>query len=179
MFRVALNIIQQNPLFGTGLNTYSEVMHHYDPKHLIGGFEFPVHNMYLFIAAEIGIPGLLFFLLFLSAIMIQLMKISRNTRGHMAVISIGILGESCRHSNTWASGGRNQERCSTLVCLLYCMRSCRGDAGGVGKFHRRYASAKDSNTMNVLFVTNAYHPIVGGVEKVAARLASELEETGL
>ena len=30
--------------------------------------------------------------------------------------------------------------------------------------------------MNVLFVTNAYHPIVGGVEKAAARLASELKK---
>ena len=30
--------------------------------------------------------------------------------------------------------------------------------------------------MNVLFVTNAYHPIVGGVEKVAARLALELKK---
>ena len=30
--------------------------------------------------------------------------------------------------------------------------------------------------MNVLFVTNAYHPIVGGVEKVAARLAAELKK---
>ncbi len=30
--------------------------------------------------------------------------------------------------------------------------------------------------MNVLFVTNAYHPIVGGVEKVAAHLSAELKK---
>ncbi len=92
MIRVAWDIIQQNPLFGIGLNTYSEVMHHYDPKNLIEGFEYPVHNMYLFIAAEIGIPGLLFFLLFVGSIAVGLLKMLWKSRGSFACISIGLLG---------------------------------------------------------------------------------------
>lgn len=92
LMRVAWDIIQQNPIFGTGLNTYSEVMDHYDPKHLLEGFEFPVHNTYLFIAAEIGIPGLLFFLLFVGSIAVGVLKMHRKSKGSLVYVSIGLLG---------------------------------------------------------------------------------------
>lgn len=92
MMRVAWNIIEENPFFGTGLNTYSEIMHRYDPKHLIEGFEYPVHNMYLFIAAEIGIPGLLFFLIFVGSIAVGLLRMPWKSRGSLVCISIGLLG---------------------------------------------------------------------------------------
>ena len=172
MIRVAWDIIQQNPVLGTGLNTYSEVMHHYDPKHLIGGFDFPVHNMYLFIAAEIGIPGLLFFLLFLGAIILGLLKISRNTRGHISVISIGILGGVVAMlTHGLVEGGIKSD-----VELWYVFSAVCGLAaaipGALVQSHLRNPSEINFNNMNVFIITNDYHPIVGGVEKGTARLAA-------
>jgi putative inorganic carbon (hco3(-)) transporter len=92
MMRVAWSIIQENPIFGAGLNTYSEIMHRYDTEHLISGFEYPVHNLYLFIAAETGVPGLLFFLLFVISIVIGLLKMPGKATDYISGISIGLLG---------------------------------------------------------------------------------------
>jgi putative inorganic carbon (hco3(-)) transporter len=92
MFQVAINIVKENPIFGTGLNSYSEIMHRYDPNHLISGFEFPVHNVYLFIAAEVGIPGLIFFVLFIANVVCKLISIIGKTSQTMSAISAGLLG---------------------------------------------------------------------------------------
>jgi putative inorganic carbon (hco3(-)) transporter len=58
MARVALRVIQANPLFGVGLHNYTQVMREYGLDRLFSGVEFPVHNTFLYIAAEIGILGL-------------------------------------------------------------------------------------------------------------------------
>jgi len=62
VWQEALSIIKDYPIFGTGLNTYTQV----GPKykiHQIGGM-YP-HNSYLHMAAETGILGLAAFLWFL------------------------------------------------------------------------------------------------------------------
>ena len=92
MWRVAINVIMENPIFGTGLNSYSEIMHQYDPKRLIGGFIFPVHNVYLFIAAEIGIPGAVFLLLFFVTIGNYLFKSLKKQQLNIMALSAGLLG---------------------------------------------------------------------------------------
>jgi len=92
MMRVAWNIIRANPIFGTGLNSYSEIMHQYDPQGLIAGFEYAVHNIYLFIAAEVGIPGLAFFLAFVGLIMFSIISVIREGPEYLACISAGLVG---------------------------------------------------------------------------------------
>lgn len=59
MWRVAISIISANPLLGVGINNYALVMHKYDALGYINGYAYPVHNVFLFFAAENGIPGLL------------------------------------------------------------------------------------------------------------------------
>jgi len=68
MARVAINIIKENPLTGIGLKNYTIVHQHYDDtsrqiSRLLPVS--PVHNLYLLIAAEGGILGLVFFLWFI------------------------------------------------------------------------------------------------------------------
>ncbi|GAX59183.1 O-antigen polymerase [Candidatus Scalindua japonica] len=70
---ISLNMIQQNPFAGVGLNNYSIVMgdRNYSPegisntqKGYFGGefFGTVVHNKYLLVASETGIVGLIFFI---------------------------------------------------------------------------------------------------------------------
>jgi len=69
-FKVAFNIIKENPILGAGINNYSEIMWKYDDTE--EGLEeitkYPVHNIFLHIAAEMGIPGLFIFIWFIAAI---------------------------------------------------------------------------------------------------------------
>ncbi|MHA1381623.1 MAG: O-antigen ligase family protein, partial [Candidatus Helarchaeota archaeon] len=67
MFRVAVNIIKAHPLIGVGLNNYTLVHHYYDDtrQRISIIFPAPVHNLFLLYAAEIGIIGLIFFLMFM------------------------------------------------------------------------------------------------------------------
>lgn len=64
---VANNIIRHNPWFGVGLNNYTSALRRYDISKMAVSLEFPkpVHTEFLLIAAEIGIPGLCFFLIIL------------------------------------------------------------------------------------------------------------------
>ena len=68
MMQVALSIIKENPLFGIGLNNYHQVMSYYDMFMLLAKPVHAVHNVYLFIVSETGVPGLIAFLCFVGAI---------------------------------------------------------------------------------------------------------------
>jgi O-antigen ligase len=68
MYEVAFNVIKAHPIVGVGLKNYTLVHQDYDhtPEHISVLIpDFPVHNLFLLYAAEIGIPGLLFFLWFI------------------------------------------------------------------------------------------------------------------
>jgi len=64
MAKVAINMISQNPLFGVGKGNYSFVADQYDdtPEQITTLFPYPVHNIYLMLAAELGIGALAIFL---------------------------------------------------------------------------------------------------------------------
>ena len=64
LIQVALAMIADNPAFGVGPSSYGSVMRNYDetPGLVTEHFDWPVHNVYLLIAAETGLPGLLLFL---------------------------------------------------------------------------------------------------------------------
>lgn len=61
----ALNVIEAKPLTGTGINTYLTAHAKYDKKHNWRVVNYYAHNGYLQMAAEVGIPGVSFFLIFL------------------------------------------------------------------------------------------------------------------
>jgi len=72
---VANNIIRHHPWFGVGLNNYTSVLRRYDISKMAVSLEFPkpVHTEFLLIAAEIGIPGLCFFIFILLVTLFNLL----------------------------------------------------------------------------------------------------------
>lgn len=70
MMRVAIDVIKDNPLLGVGLKNYKFIYQRYDttPERVSRSFPYqPVHNLYLLIAAETGLLGLLIFIWFIGA----------------------------------------------------------------------------------------------------------------
>lgn len=68
MWEVAFNVIKAHPIAGVGLKNYTLVHQDYDHtyEHIsVKAPDSPVHNLFLLYAAEVGIPGLLFFLWFI------------------------------------------------------------------------------------------------------------------
>jgi putative inorganic carbon (hco3(-)) transporter len=65
LMEVALEMIQSNPWLGVGLSSYEAVMRRYDrtADFITEHFPYPVHNMFMHVAAEAGIPALLCLLL--------------------------------------------------------------------------------------------------------------------
>jgi O-antigen ligase len=92
-YQVAFNIIKDNPFLGVGINNYSERMADYDDTEegLQEITRYPVHNIYLHIAAEQGIFGLAAFLLCLAAIFAKGLNYSFNHDGFMAHVVAGLL----------------------------------------------------------------------------------------
>ncbi len=91
--QVAFNIIRHKPFFGVGLNNYTEVARQYDhtPEQIVPLWNSPVHNLFLFVAGEIGLVGLGAFLLFLLAIVRTLLPAIRSSDPSMASIGLGLL----------------------------------------------------------------------------------------
>jgi O-antigen ligase len=88
--KVAINIIMDMPIMGTGLNNHLIVASKYDPETYV--LPMPTHNHYLLVATEIGIPGLVFFLGFLITTCRTALKASRSANIYIAAVSLGILG---------------------------------------------------------------------------------------
>jgi putative inorganic carbon (HCO3(-)) transporter len=92
---VAWNIIQSNPWLGIGLSNYVNVAPYYDTTREAIAYEFPrpVHNEFLLIAAEIGVPSLICFLIIMAALIVQLFRASRSREDPvLPYIAIGLLG---------------------------------------------------------------------------------------
>ncbi len=62
MMQIAFEMIKKNLLLGVGINNYTRVVTMYDPTGLTYVYLQPVHNLFLQLAAEIGIFGLIVFL---------------------------------------------------------------------------------------------------------------------
>ena len=63
--KIALEMTRQNPLIGVGLNNFIPQLPHYWSTPESVRFLQPVHNIFLLVAAETGLVGLLIFLWFL------------------------------------------------------------------------------------------------------------------
>jgi putative inorganic carbon (HCO3(-)) transporter len=95
MAEVARNIIRGNPWLGIGLSNYVNVAPYYDTTKEAIAYEFPrpVHNEFLLIAAEIGVPSLICFLTIMAALIVQLFRASHSREDPvLPYIAIGLLG---------------------------------------------------------------------------------------
>ena len=92
---VALNIIRHHPWLGIGLGNYTMAAPDYDltPEGIAYEFPRPVHNEFLLIAAEQGLPALLLFLVILLYVAVQLFRLSQSrTDPVLPYLAIGLLG---------------------------------------------------------------------------------------
>ncbi|MCK9377145.1 MAG: O-antigen ligase family protein [Syntrophobacterales bacterium] len=92
---VALNTIYQHPWLGIGLGNYIFAAPDYDitPEGISYEFPRPVHNEFLLIAAEQGLPALGLFLTIIFYIMIRLFRLSQSRDDPLLpYLAIGLLG---------------------------------------------------------------------------------------
>ncbi len=83
----SVELIRQHPILGIGPGNYGKYMERFYPAKYEGGRV--VHNLYLYAAAETGIPGLVLFLIFLTGAFLQgIIHISKHGRFTAVVIAI-------------------------------------------------------------------------------------------
>ena len=92
LMEVAFNLIRHRPFLGTGLNNYVQVAQQYDytPGQLTSTWNSPVHNLFLFIAGEIGLPGLVCFLAFGVSVLTALYPALRSLDPFLLCTGAGI-----------------------------------------------------------------------------------------
>jgi len=92
--QVASNIIRANPVLGIGINNYTEVMDQYDTTDvkLTSITRHQVHNIFLQVAAEMGIIGLAIFIWCVFMIYKEGLCHIKTSEGTMSSIVIGLIG---------------------------------------------------------------------------------------
>jgi O-antigen ligase len=63
-----LNVVLHRPIFGHGLGTSPEANYHFTSAGPYGGRALPAHNIFIEVAQELGLVGLMIFLLFMKSI---------------------------------------------------------------------------------------------------------------
>jgi O-antigen ligase len=124
----ALKIIRDNPLIGTGLNTYTQAIKHYVPF-----WQNYPHNCYLQMAAEIGIIGVVFFLWFvLSLIGLVLDSLKKNRedqfRGLLTAFAasfVGLLVESTLDTTLYSSQLDALFWLMAGLCMVYSLANMK------------------------------------------------------
>jgi len=92
MMRTAFEMIKANPFLGVGINNYCQVMANYDPTGLASVYLQPVHNVYLQIAAEIGIFGLCVFLWLIFVLYREALRDFKKTADSVSFVRFGLVG---------------------------------------------------------------------------------------
>lgn len=70
----AIQVIRAKPWTGTGINTYAKAHQKYDKTQNWRVRDYYAHNGYLQMAAETGIPSVVFFLAFLGVLLVHILK---------------------------------------------------------------------------------------------------------
>ncbi len=92
VWRGAINMIKESPIFGVGYGLFPEMIKYY----WSGGTEIDAHNTYLIIAAEMGIPALLVFLLIVLMTLGQTHSLYKTTQDPFAkALALGFMGGIC------------------------------------------------------------------------------------
>jgi len=90
---VAIDMIAARPLRGVGLSEYEAEMRGYDrtPERISEDFSWPVHNIVLHQAAEIGVPGLAVFLALVGLAVREALLAARSRTPLVHATAIGLL----------------------------------------------------------------------------------------
>jgi O-antigen ligase len=90
-WQAAINMLTEHPWTGVGFSNYQPV---YEQYRLLN-WPMPLghaHNIYLNVAAETGIPGLMFYLILWATIFVATFQTIRRAHGVQRAIAIGLLG---------------------------------------------------------------------------------------
>lgn len=93
--KLALNMTRNNPLLGVGMGSFTAVAHEYDTTREGVSYSFPapVHNEFLLIAAELGIPALGFFLIIIGYMFINILRTAKSRADPIIpYIGVGFFG---------------------------------------------------------------------------------------
>jgi putative inorganic carbon (HCO3(-)) transporter len=90
LIQLSLNMVQEHPLIGVGLNNYGLVINDYTTAELSGQWLFTVHNKYLAVWAETGTLGLLFFIWLLAAVFHNAIQLLRFNNPPFLALSVGV-----------------------------------------------------------------------------------------
>ncbi len=92
--QVASNIIRANPLLGIGINNYTEVMDQYDTTDvkLTSITRQQVHNIFLQVAAEMGVAGLAIFIWLIFMVYKEGLSYIRFSEDSMSNVVVGLIG---------------------------------------------------------------------------------------
>jgi len=103
MMQIALNLIQDHPIGGVGINNYAEVMQQYNDTILgrrFGTISRPVHNMYLLVIGETGFLGFGMLLSMMIMFGKTLLKSIKSDNRIISLVNIALLagfGAMCLH----------------------------------------------------------------------------------
>jgi len=91
--QIAWNMIKSHPFLGVGINNYTEVMGDYDTTdiRLTSITSYQVHNIFLQIAAEMGIIGFLIFIWVISTVYKEGLRLIKSSEGLMSGVVIGVI----------------------------------------------------------------------------------------
>ncbi len=89
--KLALNMIQHNPFIGVGPGSFHAVAHKYDTTRegISYSFQDPVHNTFLLITAELGIPALGITLIIIGYIFVNILR-TANSRDDPVISYLGV-----------------------------------------------------------------------------------------
>lgn len=94
LMEVAMEMISENPVLGVGLNLYTREMVPYDrTNHFIAyRYNHPVHNTFLMVGAETGLPSLLLLATLVFLMIKETYRITMENDGIVSVLGIGLMG---------------------------------------------------------------------------------------
>jgi O-antigen ligase len=123
MNQAAISMIKAHPFVGIGINNYTEVLLQYDTTGFSSVFFQPVHNLYLLIASEIGIIGLMIFLWLICSIFREGLSCLKTKSILRSTIMIGLLAGLGAHliHCLFDAGFRVSEALTILFYLLIGM----------------------------------------------------------
>ncbi len=91
---VATEMIKENPVLGVGLNNYTREMGKYDrtTSYIASRYEHSVHNTFLLLGAETGLPTLIIFSALFVLLVREAYRVFRLNHGVLSATGVGILG---------------------------------------------------------------------------------------
>jgi len=94
LMEVAMEMIRGNPMTGVGLNLYTREMVPYDRTNDFIAYRYnhPVHNTFLMVGAETGLPAMVLLCLFILLLIKESHRVLQVNQGVVATFGAGMLG---------------------------------------------------------------------------------------